>query len=568
MADSLEKLFEDFWAWRLQRTPELASLAGCKTYNDQLETFTKARFEEDFETCKKFLEQSRAFEARELSGDDKLNLELFQSELKTFVDGFPSAGFYFPVNNIEGVQVDFSRLADWMGLKTTADHEHLLKRYQKFPALVDQICDMLRLAVKEGKTNHQCSMHAVLDQFALHQKDFRETQFWEPFKDLDTSDADRLRLEAEDLIKNSVQPAMAKLEQCLRDEYLPNTRPGIGISSVPNGAEFYEQCLKFHTSSEKYTAAKIHEIGLAEVKRIEADMKKVFDEIGFSGTLKEFVASLRTNPKFTFTTTDEMFAHFCDILFKVIQPKLKDFFHSEPASELVVVQTPAAQSKAPAAYYIAGTSDGSRPGKIFVNCSSPDTRLKCSLISLALHEGNPGHHLHASFLLAQKGLPEFRKVLEDRNYFQVPSRFPINTAFCEGWALYCEKLGFDMGLYDDPYDRFGHYSEEMFRACRLVVDTGIHAFGWSKDRAVQFMLDHTATPEAEIEIEINRYIGWPGQAVGYKIGEIFLTELRRKSEKALGEKFDIRRFHNVLLRTSGPLDLVEKEVDSFIEASK
>merc|ERR1719219_1025578 len=278
-------------------------------------------------------------------------------------------------------------------------------------------------------------------------------------------------------------------------------------------------------------------------------------------TLPQFSDKLRNDPSNFFTSGEELMCCFRDIIDNKVRPVLPKLFHSIPESVLEVVPGPSANM--PAAFYIVGTRQG-RPGRFFVNTHKYDSQPRYEMMSLALHEALPGHHLQGSYTLEKEDWPMFRKVMEDRAYSQAPTRFPINTAYVEGWGLYSETLGHDLGLYSDPMDRYGHLSEEIFRACRLVVDTGLHALGWSRDQAVQYMLDHTAASKENIVGEVDRYVTWPGQAVGYKIGQMKILELRRRTEQALGERFDIKEFHEVVLKAAGPLDLLERKVDEHI----
>ena len=399
------------------------------------------------------------------------------------------------------------------------------------------------------------------------------TEFYKPFLEMSAlsniaeETKTELRLMAKEAIKNKIKPAMGKIAELLETDYLPNTRSEIAITSLPLGKELYSSCLKFHTSTN-LNAEEIHEIGLSEVKRIENNMKEIVcNELKIENVdLRTFFNDLRKDKAFFFKSPTELMERFSQILNELINPQLLSLFWSAPKLPLEVVEMPEHMGGGPAAYYIAGTADGSRPGKFFVNTTRYDSQPKYECISLALHEGNPGHHLQSSYsMVAEPRLPKFRQFMEDRSYYLAPSRFPINTAFVEGWALYCENLGQDLGLYVDPYDRLGHYSEEIFRACRLVVDTGMHALGWSRQQAVDFMKEHTAASEENINAEINRYITWPGQAVGYKIGEIKLKELRKRAEDKLLNKFDIREFHDIILRCAGPLDIVEQEINRYIE---
>jgi len=307
----------------------------------------------------------------------------------------------------------------------------------------------------------------------------------------------------------------------------------------------------------------IHKMGHEEVDRIETEMKEIVKQLGRDVSLKKFIEDLREDKGNFFTSKEELLAVGREIVFDKIYPRLTRLFDSIPKTKLEVNETPS--SEYPAGFYLAGTEDGSRPGKYSLNTFKHDSQPKYDMISLSLHEAVPGHHLQGSYMLEKPGVAQFRKVLEDRNYFQSPSRFPFYTAYVEGWALYCETLGTELGLYNDPLDRFGHLSADMFRACRLVVDTGMHAMGWSMEDAVTFMLEHSAASKDNIQGEVRRYITWPGQAVGYKVGQLKILELRRKAERKLGEKFDIKTFHKLVLDSAGPLDVLENKIDQYIQ---
>jgi len=386
----------------------------------------------------------------------------------------------------------------------------------------------------------------------------------DPFKNC----SEVIKADALKAVKDSVIPGFKTIMNCLRNNYMPNLRENIAATSLPNGKDYYVQCLKFHTSTDM-SPQEIHDLGLKEVSRIRSEMTQIVrKDLGReSADLKSFIEELRKDRSFYFDAPEELMARFKHLIEQEINPKLASLFWKPPTLPLDITEMPPALSSGPAAYYIAGTSDGSRPGKFFVNLKRYDSQPKYETISLALHEGNPGHHLQASYSQVA-GFPAFRTVCEDRCYSMSPSRFPINTAFVEGWALYCENLGHDLGLYSDPYDRFGHLSEEVFRASRLVVDTGMHALGWSRDQAVAYMAQNTAASLQNIEAEIDRYITWPGQATGYKIGEIRLSQLRADAEKVLGKGFDIRDFHEVVLKSAGPLSIVEQEVNAYIRAKQ
>ena len=543
--DSFDLLLSDFWKWRLQQSPEFATMAGSKLFNHILEEFTEARFEADFEACKVFLKRSKAL-AAVVDSEEKEELEFFEAEGGTFVEGFPHRGFFFPINYMEGVQVDFQRLTEWAPPSDQKDFEDVIARYKLFPAYINQIIGVMQLAVSKGLTNHECSMKGVVDKCREHLAgEIQDSIFYAPFKSAnDTLGAEKgakLQDEARVAIQDGVRLGFSSLADFLEREYVPACRKEVAVTSLPGGQEFYKACLRFHTSTS-LTAEEIHQRGLEEVQRIEDEMRVIIQELGLNLSLEEFITQLRNDKKNFFGSADELLGAFHTIIWDRVEPQLNKIFKAKPKGALEITNTPMADY--PAAFYIAGTSDGARPSKLFVNTHKFDSQPRYEMVSLSLHEALPGHHLQGDYI-QRDDWPEFRKVMEDRAYSQAPTRFPTNTAYVEGWGLYSETLGHDLGLYSDPMDRYGHLSEEIFRACRLVVDTGMHALGWSRDQAVQYMLDHTAASKENIVGEVDRYVTWPGQAVGYKIGQMKILELRRRTEQALGERFDIKEFHEV-----------------------
>lgn len=554
----------------MRQSPEFSSMCGYKKYDDLLEEFTEERFEEDFHECRKFLQKAQS--ELEIVNDPnmRLNLEFLIAEISTFTDGYHLKGFYFPINYMEGVHIDFQRLAEWAPPENMDDYQKLLTRYKAFPKYVDQIINMMKRGMELGLTNYAVSMKGVSDKCREHAaSDPVESVFYNVFLDLKNVPDDgkeTLMKQAVIVIKSCIQVAFLRLAEFLDSEYVPSCRVDIAATSLPGcGPEFYRACLKFHTSTD-LSAEQIHEMGIQEVARIEEEMKEIIKELGYKLSLSDFMEKLRTDKSNYFDSEQELLDAFSHIIHNKINPKLKNIFHSVPTAKLEITRTPMADY--PAAFYIAGTEDGSRPGKLFVNTFKFDSQPRYEMVSLSLHESNPGHHLQGSYMLEHSGIPMFRKVMEDRVYSQAPSRFPINTAYVEGWGLYSETLGFDLGLYNDPMDRYGHLSEEIFRACRLVVDTGMHALGWSIDQAVQYMIDHSAASKENIVGEVNRYVTWPGQAVGYKVGQLKIIELRRKAEEALMEKFDLKTFHDIVLRAAGPLNILEQQVNLWIASHK
>jgi len=575
MAEVLERaneLFNKFWEWRLRRSPEFSTQAGCKEHNSKLEAFTEKRFAEDNDSCA--VMKATAVELLNLTEDKglKLNIRFLISELDTFINGYPFKGFHFPINYMEGVQVDFEKLIEWGSFDTKQDYLDLINRFKAFDNLADQIITVMKGAQTLGQVNHAVSMAGTVDQCDTHvNKPSRETVFYEPFKNMKNvapEETEALQNSAAEAIKTFVQTGFKKISNFLATEYIPASRPEIAASSLPvNGADYYKACLAFHTSTNM-TAQQIHDTGLKEVERIEKEMKEIIAEMKYDLTLPQFIEKIRNDKANFFSSASELLAAFKDIIENKIEPNILNIFHNKPTTKMEIVEVPPSTPNFPAAFYISGTADGKRPGRLYVNTNKYSSQPRYEMISLALHESIPGHHLQGSYMLEKKEWPLFRKFMEDRIYSQSPTRFPINTAYTEGWGLYSESLGFDLNLYTNPIDSYGHLSEEIFRACRLVVDTGMHALGWTREEAVQYMLAHTAASESNIRGEIDRYITWPGQATGYKIGQLKIKELRQRVETELGDKFNIKDFHEIVLESAGPLDILEEQITLFINENK
>ena len=572
VSKSADDLFNEFWEWRLLRSPEFSTLSGSKEHNSILETFTEERFANDNSFCETM--KVRAEELLDQTDDEglKLNIRFLIAELGTFINGYPFKGFFFPINYMEGVQVDFEKLIDWTSFDSKQDYLDIINRFEAFDDLAEQIIRTARVAITQGQTNHAVSMAGTVKQCDdIVNKASRESSFFKVFHNMTNvaqEDIEALQNSAASAIESSVQVGFQKISNFLTAEYIPATRPEIATSSLPdNGPEHYKACLAFHTSTDM-TAQEIHDTGIQEVERIEDEMREIIKEMGYDLTLPEFTDMIKNDKNNFFDSPIELLAAFKEIIEEKIEPKILQIFNNKPTTKLEILPIPASTPDAPAAFYIAGTPDGSRPGRLFVNVYHYDSQPRYEMISLTLHETIPGHHLQGSYMLEKKEWPMFRKVMEDRIYSQAPSRFPINTAYTEGWGLYSETLGFDLDLYSNPLDRYGHLSEEIFRACRLVVDTGMHALNWSREEAVQYMLAHTAASEDNIRGEIDRYITWPGQATGYKIGQIKIKGLRTLAETELGDQFDLKAFHEVVLESAGPLNILEEQINQFINTYK
>ncbi|CAG0913987.1 unnamed protein product [Notodromas monacha] len=570
----LSKLFGDFWDWRMKEFPEFAYLIGWKgtDHYGKLQSYSQSAFESRKEVCTDYIAKAENL-AKDLSHpDDILNCKLFVAELNEYNSNLKYKGYVFPVSYLDGIQVELATVVnEWMAYDSAENYKALLETFRSaVPKQANEIIDLMNAGISCGMVSHAESVKGAVQQFdSLLNEDADTHSLLEPLAKFPTSvseaEKNQLTADIKQALKNNALPALKKLRDFIADTYSQHTRKDVGVSTLPNGKDFYAQCLHFHTSTN-LTPEEIHEIGLAEVKKDEEKMLEIIKKLGSADDIKAFSEKLRTSEKYFAKSKKELldkFRSLCD----EIEPLIPKLFNFNPP-KVVLKEHPPAAAAGPAAEYIAGTPDGSRPGVFFVNTNNFSHQPTYEMISLALHEANPGHHLQACFLLSKPTMPAFRQYVEDRKYCDPPSRFPFHTAYIEGWGLYSETLGHDFNLYNDPMDEFGHLSEDVFRACRLVVDTGLHAFGWSKEKAVQFMLDHTAASQDNVEKEIRRYITWPGQACAYKIGQLKLLELRRKASDALGSAFDLREFHDVVLNYFGPLELVEEGVDGYVKSKK
>lgn len=391
-----------------------------------------------------------------------------------------------------------------------------------------------------------------------------ENFFFEPFK---LCKNDELKERAIDCIGRNIQPSLGNFKSFLYNVYSNSTRTSEGLCSLPNGNEIYQACIDFHlTDTKVHSADELHKIGLKEMAKIRERMNKIMEKVDFKGDIKEFLNYLRNEKKFSFDTPEETIAEYRRITFDVIRPKLPLLFKNIPKSNLTVDMTPSSKPNSAVAFYMAGTPDGRRPGTVYVNAQNPRMLSSFEMLTLALHEGEPGHHFQTMFSAEMKDEPQFKVNMEDMSYYMAPSRFPISTGFMEGWGLYCESLGYEMGLYDDPYYEFGCLSFDAHRISRLVVDTGLHAFGWSEDKAVQFILENTAITENFAVNEVKRYISLPGQALAYKFGQMKIKELRELMAEKLRENFCVKEFHELVLRCGcTSLSVLEKVVQQKIE---
>jgi len=559
-AKKLHALFDEDWQWGLERYPESATLLGDNRYNDRLTDLSPEAIERAKAHEREMLSRIQKIDRSQLTGQDVISYDLFLGDKKLNVDGQRFPLEYMPIDQMNGVQITFGQLAGAAPFRSAKDYRDYLARLNASPKQIDQTIALMRRGIEAKWVPPAVPLRSVSDQIEGQLKDTpAESPFYEPFHrfpaEISTAETSELVRAAMRTISESVNPALKKLDVFIKEIYLPVCRKDVGASSLPGGEAFYQYSIRRQTTTD-LTAKQIHDIGLKEVARIRKEMEGVIQKSGFKGTFAEFLTFLRTDPRFYYTKPEDLVAGYSYIA-KRADGKLPELFAELPRNSYGVKVIPDYEAPAQTtAYYQPGSADGSRAGLYMINTYKLETRPKYEMEALTLHESVPGHHLQIARAQELKGLPDFRR---NGGY----------TAYVEGWGLYAESLGGDMGFYADPYSRFGQLTYEMWRACRLVVDTGMHAFGWDRGRAIDFMKNNTAKTENDIVVEIDRYIVWPGQALAYKLGELKIKELRARAKQELGASFDVRRFHNALLDDGPlPLDVLDKRITGWIEEQK
>ena len=557
--DALQALFAQEWEYTMRDQPDYASRLGDHRYDDRWPDASPAAFAQRAAHARELQARIRAFDAAGLSDEDRLSLQLFARENATQVEGEPFRLWHIVLDQREGIQTA-NELGAAMPFATVHDYEAWIARLRALPAWVDQTIETMREGTKEHIVQPHVAMERVPAQIERQIVDDPEkSPFYAPLRRMPASfaaaDRDRLAQQTREAIATSVVPAYRRFRDFFVGEYLPACFPQPGAWQLPRGDEAYAYLARVHTTTN-LTPQQIHDVGLREVARIRGEMVALMGRVGFKGTLPQFFAWLRSDPQFYYSDASSLLEAY-EATAKRIDPKLVLLFRTLPRTPYGVEPIPdVAAPDTTAAYYRDLAADGSRAGTFFVNLYKPESRPKWQMMALALHESVPGHHLQIALASEQTGLPDFR-------------RHAGWTAFVEGWGLYAESLGDEMGLYDDPYSKFGQLSYDMWRAVRLVVDTGMHAMKWDRQKAIDFFLENTPHPKLDVENEVDRYIAWPGQALAYKIGQLEIRRLREKAQGELGARFDVRAFHDVVLREGAlPLDVLAQRVDAWIAASR
>jgi len=555
----LHALFKEEWEYTLREHPTFASSLGDRRYNDRWPDMSLAAIERRHQHDREVLGKLATIPFAELSEADKLNYTLFKKDYETDIEGHKFRFYLLALNQRGGIQTA-NELADSLRFQTVKDYEDWVARLKGLPPYVEQTTALLREGIHAGIVHPKVIMQRVPAQIAAQiVDDPTKSLFFKPFTRfpdaLPEAERERVVREATRAIADLVVPAYRKLNQFFTEEYLPACLDKVGIWQFPNGKEMYAFAARRYTTTNR-TPEEIHRIGQDEVRRIRAEMERIIQQVGFKGTFPEFLHFLRTDPQFYYRTPEELLAGYRAVA-KQIDPTLVKVFGKLPRMPYGVEPIPA--NIAPdttTAYYRQPAADGSRAGTYFVNLYRPEVRPKYEMEVLSIHEAVPGHHLQIALAMELGELPEFR-------------RYGGFTAFVEGWGLYSESLGDELGFYKDPYSKFGQLTYEMWRAVRLVVDTGMHALGWTREQAIEFFKANAAKTELDIVNEIDRYIAWPGQALAYKMGELKIKELRARAARELGERFDVKEFHEVVLGSGAvPLDVLEANVNAWISQTK
>ena len=543
------------WERSMRENPTRASTLGDTRYNDQWPDLSFDAIAQSHAADLAVLAALDDISIEELSQEDRINYQLFRRKYALRTEEYGYQTWLIPLDQRGGIQ-DEGSIADQLQFDTVQDYEDWLTRMRTFPVLMAQTIDLMRKGIDEGVVHSRVVMERLPGQIAKQIVDDPEKQlFYKPFRNMPDSipeaEQQRLRTAAKQAVEEQIVPAYVSFQGFFKDEYLPACFEEVGVWQAPRGEELYAlRCRRFTTTD--LTPDEIHEIGLREVARIREEMEAIQEQVGFEGTYGEFLEELRTNPKFYYDDPADLLREYLAIC-KKVDPQLVKLFRRLPRIPYGVDPIPAhIAPDTTTAYYMRPAADGTRAGTFFVNLYRPETRPKYEMEALSLHEAVPGHHLQIALAQEIEGLPRFR-------------RLGGETAFIEGWGLYSESLGEELGLYQDPYSKFGQLTYEMWRAIRLVVDTGMHHKHWTRQQAIDLFMEHTAKSRLDIENEVDRYIAWPGQALAYKIGELKIRELRTRAEETLGDSFDIRAFHDVVLRHGAvPLNVLENQVDEWI----
>jgi len=545
------------YRWLMESYPETATYEGYPGVDGRWTDNSMAGIQRRESQTRRLLAASRHIHDVTLPGEQQLDYQLLYQDLLTDVKGYQFPDHLLPVSHMDGIQNNVPAVLNAMAHRTGRDYQNILTRLEKLPELIEQTQALMHEGLEQKITPPQITLRDLPGQIrALIPDDPKQSPLLKAFQRMPTSippaQRQRLQQRAYALYHKSLVPAWRQLAEFVERDYIPGARVDIAFTSLPDGQRWYAYKVRKETTTD-LSPAQIYEIGVREVKRIRAEMDKVIAETGFEGDFKAFTEFLRSDPRFYYTDKDELLSGYRDIA-KRIDGELPTLFRTLPRLPYGVKAIPSYSEKSQTtAYYMPGSIAAGRSGTFYANTYKLDSRPKWEMEALTAHEAVPGHHLQISLAQEQDNLKPLR-------------RFTHYTAFVEGWGLYAESLGDDLGLYRDPYSKFGALTYDMWRAVRLVVDTGMHQLGWSREQAIEYFMENSAKPRHDVTVEIDRYLVWPGQALAYKLGQLKIVDLRTRAEKALGDNFDLRAFHDELLSAGAlPLNLLEARMNHWIE---
>ena len=560
LAAELDALYEQYFDESLALNPLQSTHLGERRYNDRLPNFLGPEHRRrQRELAERWLERMRGVDPQPLTGQDRLSYDMFVRARERDLESHRFPSHLQPINQFYNFTSMFAMLGAGTGaqpFRNVEDYDNWLRRMEQFPVIIDQAIANMREGIQSGVVQPRVLMERTLPQIRAHLVDeVEDSVFWRPMEILpeavDGEERERLRADYRLAIRETVVPAYARLADFIESEYLPAARESVGMWDLPEGRDWYAFQVRNSTTTD-LSPERIHEIGQAEVQRILEQMDQIRERVGFQGTREAFFAYTGSDPKFFFDTEEELLAGY-EAMRDQVGPQLPRLFESKPEADFVIrAVEPFRAASASAASYQRPSQDGSRPGVFYVNTANLHARPSWAMMALYLHEAEPGHHYQLAMQQELPGLPRFR-------------RFGGYTAYSEGWGLYAESLGEELGAYDDPYAYYGRLAAELWRSIRLVTDTGLHALGWDREQTLAYMRAHSPEPEERMVAEAERFMAIPGQALAYKIGELKIRELRSRAEAVLGERFDVRAFHTELLKDGAlPLDVLEAKIDRWI----
>jgi len=556
---ALNEIFKDYWEDGLKHQPEFASTLGDKRYNDQISDYSVKAFNDGLAREQGFLMRLAAIDTTGLTDQEKISRELLLRQITEDQEDAEFKEWEMPVNQMGGIYTTYPQLVAQLSFDTVKDYDDWIDRLQQIPKAFDQVTANMAVGIEDHRVPPKYLLEKTLEHVtAMANQKAEDSPFALPLKQFPASikplEQERIKHDMLAAISQSVLPAYLRFARFLEVSYVPAGRTEPGIWALPDGAKYYKYLIHQSTTTD-LTAEQIHQIGLDEVKRDEAEMLAIAQKLEFAD-LASFRASLKANPKMKAASAETLLAAYRSYL-TPMQAKLPQLFGTLPKAKFEVVAVPDYLEKTAApAYYQEGAPDGSRPGRLFINTYHATDRNLYSVEDIAYHEGLPGHHLQISIAQELQGIPTFRK-------------YQGYTAYQEGWGLYAERLGKDVGFYQDPYSDYGRLEGDIWRAIRLVVDTGVHSQHWTREQMVEYFHAHSNIDDTSIQAEADRYVAWPGQALAYKVGQLKILELRERAKKALGDKFDIRGFHDQILDAGAlPLDVLSDRIDGWIAGQK